>query len=118
MVGVCLGITLIFGFAAGFDVGVRCGAFLFAGLIPLVTGSVLIYRNFWWRPWVGMLLMALLLGLIAFEIALMGILSNLGSLNLNWIEVLKQAGTVGLVVFVILIVFSPVLVALWKGMQE
>lgn len=99
---------LAYGLLAGFDVAARCGLFFFAALAPLLGGGVLIYRHLWHRQWLALLLVALLLGFVAFEVALLGVLINRLPGDMDWIQALRDAGLVGLIVFGVGIFMLPV----------
>jgi hypothetical protein len=95
------------GLVSGWDAMLRCLIFLFATLIPLVFGSIWIYQNFWWRPGWGIMMMASLIGLIGFEIALMGLALNPAVRDESWGLKLGEAALVGVLGFVATLTFGP-----------
>lgn len=95
------------GLVSGWDVLLRCMIFVCAALVPLVFGSIWIYHNFYWRPGWGILIMAVLIGLIGFEIALIGLAFNPAARDESWGLKLGEAAIVGVLGFVATMTFGP-----------
>ncbi len=105
---------LAWGGLAGFDAAARCGLFLFAALVPLIGGGILIYRRLWYRQWLAAFLLALLIGFVAFEVAFIGILTNQPAGGLRWVEALKSSAVVGLIALGIAVLLMPVSLAIYR----
>ena len=108
VVGLLLFASLLCGLVNGVAASLRCLLFFTAAALPLGLGSLLIYHNFWWRPplW-GLLLEALLFGLVGFEIALLGILLNPQAQTATWGQKLSEAAPVGGLAFIAVMLFGP-----------
>ncbi|MEW5870151.1 MAG: hypothetical protein AB1894_12810 [Chloroflexota bacterium] len=117
--GVFLLFWLIYGLLAGFDTAGRCGLFFFAALLPLLGGGVLIYRYAWYRrQWLAILLAALLLGFVAFEVSLIGVLINRAPGSMDWSQGVRDSGLVGLIAFGVGIFMLPVTLAIARFLRS
>jgi hypothetical protein len=108
LVGVMLLATLLCSLTYSTATALRCLLFVTAAGLPLGTGSLWIYRNFWWRPpfW-GLLLEAVLIGLVGFEVALLGIVLSSQTQAIPWTQKLTNAAPVGLFAFAGTMLFGP-----------
>ena len=115
----CLAVGLLCTLLAGVETSARCGLFLFAALIPLGLGSLWIYNNFWWRPLVwGLLLEALLVGLVGFEVALLGIVLNPEMQAVGWVQKCSQAGLVGILGFLVVMLVGPLFLRIARVFRQ
>ena len=108
LVGLLLLATLFCSLVYSTATALRCLLFFTAAVLPLGLGTLWIYHNFWWRPpfW-GLLLEAVLVGLVGLEIALLGIVLSPQGQAIPWAQKLTNAAPVGLIAFASVMVFGP-----------
>ena len=110
LVGLLLLATLLCSLIYNIATALRCLLFLTAAVLPLALGSLWIYHNFWWRPplW-GLLLEAVLAGLVGYEIALLGIVLSPQAQAMPWTQKLTDAAPVGLLAFAGVMFIGPLI---------
>jgi len=93
--------TLLCGFLVNFKVVFQMWLFLLATIIPLVGGFFLIWKYQSNNHKITFLLATGLLGFVAFELSLLGMLIDQRSSNFSMTYILSNAVLIGVVTFII-----------------
>jgi hypothetical protein len=86
----------------------QCGAIVFVPIITLVLGLMLIIRYLGFEHRYSFLITAILIGFVSFELSLSGIIMDPRSTSMGFSKIVLIAGLLGLVVFVLILVFGPI----------
>jgi len=96
----CMALLILCGMLGGFDSVLKIGLFILVAVVPLVVGSVAIYRFAWHRERLTALLGAGLLGLVATFTFLLGSIFDPDSTKYSWGYLLSVSVGVGVIVFI------------------
>jgi FtsH-binding integral membrane protein len=110
--------TLLCGFLVNFKVAFQMWLFLLAGIVPLVGGFFLIGKYLWKNQKTAFLWATGLLGFVAAELSVIGMLIDERSINVSFSFILLQAVLVGIATFILTTIgtlFYTALIRAWNG---
>jgi FtsH-binding integral membrane protein len=93
--------TLLCGFLVNFKVAFQMWLFVLAAIVPLVIGFFLIGKYQGNNEKTAFLLVTGLIGFVAFELSLLGMLMDERSSNFSWAYILSNAVEIGFAFFII-----------------
>lgn len=114
----CIALSMVCGFFLGVETVFRFGLFLLAVVVPIIVGSLAIYRFAWHRENVAMILVAGLLGFAAFATFLLGLVFDPDSTGFSWGYLLATSLGVGVIVFIFVIVVAFAYAAFFRTIRQ
>ena len=106
--------TLVCGLLVNFKVAFQMWLLVLAALVPLVGGFFLIWKYQWNNQKVALLLATGLIGFVAFEWSLLGMLLDERSNNFSFTYILSHAVFIGVVFFIVSVIGSLLFTRLSK----
>jgi len=107
--------SLLCGFLVNFKVVFQMWLFFLAAIVPLVGGFFLIWKYQWNNQRTAFFLATGLLGLVAFEISMLGMLIDERSSNFSFTYILSNAVFIGIAAFIVSTIGSLLFSALFRA---
>ena len=110
----CVTIPLLCGILIGINNFVKLTIFILAVPLPITIGTVLIFRYFKDKKWLSLVMFALLIGFVGFEVSILSVLDNSRGQNINWIELLSNSVFIALGLFIFVIMIMPLNIWIYR----
>ena len=104
--------TLLCGFTISFKAAFQSWIFLLTGIIPMVSGSFLIYKYFWDNQKLALVLTALLIGFTFFAVSFVSMVMD--SRASSWQQIFSFSTISGTIAFVVVLVISPIYASFFR----
>lgn len=89
----------------------QCGAFIFVLIATFGSG---IWKNLQFNEKYHRISAAGLIGLIFFEASLIGMLIDLGSINVSFMQLIFTSGIIGIITFLFVLLLLPVFLWIYR----
>ena len=97
--------TLLCGLTVSFTAALQMWAFFLAALIPMIGGTLIVYKYFWGNERLAFFLEAVVIGTTFFTTSVVGMAID-GRIS-SWRYILSFSAIVGIIGFVFVFVFTP-----------
>jgi FtsH-binding integral membrane protein len=109
--------TLLCGFLVSFKAAFQMWLLLLAAIVPLVTGFYLIGKHQWKSQKLAFLSTTGLIGFVAFELTIIGMLIDERAVNFSMQYVLTTAAFAGIVFFIVSTIGSLLFAMLFRALN-